>query len=147
MSEKPYLKESPFKETLYNQHVIADLSFLREADTLLNTVFSNYKRDKLLQNRMLTCFYEAFSNAVLHGSAEIIDAMVYIELGALRDEKKLYMLFRDMGTGFSLSVVKDPLVSENKLRENGRGILIMRAMAASLEFSPKRNELILTFNI
>ena len=53
---------------------------------------------------------------------------------------------RDEGAGFDFDNLPDPTAPENLLKENGRGIFLMRNLADEVEFTGEGNEVCLFFN-
>jgi serine/threonine-protein kinase RsbW len=75
---------------------------------------------------------EALSNAILRGNRE--DAAKSVRVRARVDERVLIMEVVDEGGGFDLdSCTADPTLPENLLREDGRGLYIMRSLMNSVE--------------
>jgi serine/threonine-protein kinase RsbW len=71
---------------------------------------------------------EALSNAHRHGQVN----------------ERLVVRVRDSVNGFDPALLSDPCVSENVLKENGRGLFLMRAMADSVEFDYSSGEFTVT---
>jgi len=82
--------------------------------------------------RLLVSCTEAVNNAIVHGNK-------------LSKDKKVSVIFRigkhvltvrvkDEGKGFNVSKVPNPLNERNILKENGRGIFLMRALMDKVKF-------------
>ena len=69
---------------------------------------------------------EAVNNAIKHGNKE--DESLRVDISYTVDEDKISVEIRDQGGGFEMEGVKDPRIGENLLRDNGRGILIMKTL-------------------
>lgn len=70
---------------------------------------------------------EALSNAILRGNAE--DASKSVRVRADVDAVRLVCEVRDEGPGFDLEAcTEDPTTPENLLREDGRGLFLMRRL-------------------
>ena len=76
---------------------------------------------------------ESVANAVKHGN--LLDATKQVELTFSRLPDGLEIIVRDFGRGFAVEDVPDPTNPENLLKENGRGILFMRAFMDEVEWS------------
>ena len=75
---------------------------------------------------------EALSNAILRGNGEGSDK--HVRIRASMDEKALVMEVADEGSGFDLEAsTNDPTSPENILREDGRGLFIMRRLMDRVE--------------
>ena len=72
---------------------------------------------------------ESVINAIKHGNGDDIRKRVYLEFTLLFDDPAggVSIRVRDEGNGFDPSAVADPLASDNLLKPNGRGILLMRS--------------------
>jgi serine/threonine-protein kinase RsbW len=75
---------------------------------------------------------EALSNAILRGNRE--DASKSVRVRAAFDRERMVVEVRDEGTGFDLDACTgDPTTDENLLREDGRGLFIMRRLMDEVE--------------
>lgn len=75
---------------------------------------------------------EALSNAILRGNGELSNRNVRVRASA--DERVLIMEVADDGAGFDLEAcTEDPTLPENILREDGRGLYIMRRLMHQVE--------------
>jgi len=75
---------------------------------------------------------EAMSNAILRGNLE--DASKSVRVRAAVDSVRLVLEVRDEGDGFDLEAcTRDPRTPENLLRENGRGLFLMRRLMDHVE--------------
>lgn len=69
---------------------------------------------------------EAVNNAIKHGNKE--DSTKSIEIVFQIETEKIKIRIKDEGEGFRLEEVRDPRKNENLLKDDGRGILIMRTL-------------------
>ena len=76
---------------------------------------------------------ESVANAVKHGN--LLDETKQVELTFSNQTDGLQIVVRDSGRGFAVEDVPDPTNPENLLKENGRGILFMRAFMDKVEWS------------
>lgn len=74
---------------------------------------------------------EAVNNAIKHGNKE--DSTKSIEIVFQIETEKIKIRIKDEGEGFQLEEVKDPRMNENLLKDDGRGILIMRTLMDEVE--------------
>ena len=76
---------------------------------------------------------EALINAIVHGNK--LDATKQVEVVCrCRADGEVELLVRDEGLGFAICDVPDPTTPENKHREHGRGIYMMRAFMDEVTF-------------
>ncbi len=76
---------------------------------------------------------EAVNNAIVHGNKNDASKKVLIEFLVSRSE--ITATVKDQGGGFKPDVIPDPTIPENILKENGRGIFILKAIMNRVEFS------------
>jgi len=69
---------------------------------------------------------EAVNNAIKHGNKG--DSTKSIEIVFQIETEKIKIRIKDEGKGFQLEEVRDPRKNENLLKDNGRGILIMKTL-------------------
>ena len=69
---------------------------------------------------------EAVNNAIKHGNKE--NESLKVDISYIVDEDKISVEVKDQGGGFEIEGVKDPRKGENLLRDDGRGILIMKTL-------------------
>lgn len=75
---------------------------------------------------------EAISNAILRGNLENHDK--HVRVRAFVDAEQLVMEVADEGRGFDLErCTIDPTTPENVVREDGRGLFLMRKLMDSVE--------------
>lgn len=79
---------------------------------------------------------EMVANAIYHGNKSNPKKTVHIRFFLSAGRLKVHVT--DQGTGFNPAAVPDPLLPENLLKDNGRGIFIVRSMMDSVdyEFTP-----------
>ena len=75
---------------------------------------------------------EALSNAILRGNGE--GAGKHVRVRADVTELRLVLEVEDEGAGFDLDAcTQDPTTSENLVREDGRGLFLMRSLMDRVE--------------
>ncbi len=79
---------------------------------------------------------EAVANAIKHGNRQNPEKRVEIDFGV--DDNEVVIEVTDQGRGFDPDNVDDPLVADNLLRPNGRGILFMTNFMDHIDFSFKQ---------
>ncbi len=80
---------------------------------------------------------EAVGNAIVHGNKKDPDKTVTVVFKL--DPDQVEVAVSDQGGGFDPHLIDDPLDPANLLKENGRGIFILKALMDDVhfEFSPK----------
>src|SRR5918999_1169034 len=85
--------------------------------------------------------FQALSNAILYGNRERRDRHVHVR--AEVDRERLVVEVSDEGAGFDLETAEiDPTSPENLLREDGRGLFLMRRLMDSVERFDARGNVI-----
>lgn len=75
---------------------------------------------------------EALSNAMLRGNADDPEKMVHVRMAV--DDRRLVLEVSDEGRGFDLDqCTQDPTTADNMLREDGRGLFLMRRLMDQVE--------------
>ncbi len=72
------------------------------------------------------CVTEAAGNAIVHAHHEQPDLTVEVRFERLKDA--LRVSIRDHGPGFDVETVPDPTLPENLLKDNGRGLHLIRSL-------------------
>lgn len=91
---------------------------------------------------------EALSNAMLRGNADDPEKTVQVRMSV--DDRRLVLEVLDEGRGFDLErCTQDPTTADNVLREDGRGLFLMRRLMDRVERytesdTPRRNVVRLT---
>jgi serine/threonine-protein kinase RsbW len=88
---------------------------------------------------------EALVNAFRHGHKDLpVETPVRFEYAVAADS--LTLDIEDQGPGFDPSKVKDPTLEENLEIPTGRGLLLMRAYMASVEYFGRGNRVRMVFH-
>jgi serine/threonine-protein kinase RsbW len=94
-----------------------------------------YPRKDILAVQL--ALHEAVSNAFRHGNRG--DRGKTITVRYVATPARVLLEVEDEGPGFDPGRVPNPLAEENRLRTTGRGLMLMRAFATWVSFSPKGN--------
>ena len=87
---------------------------------------------------------ESLVNAFRHGHKRLpADAPAKVEFAVTRDTVELAI--EDQGPGFKPEDVPDPTLDENIERPTGRGLLLMRAYMARVEYVGRGNRVEMTY--
>lgn len=88
--------------------------------------------DEIQLHKLMVSLTEAVNNAIVHGNKRDPRKKVAIQCELLPGW--LLIMVNDEGRGFKPEGVKNPLKKENLMRENGRGIFLMRTLMDRVEF-------------
>ncbi|RKG73834.1 ATP-binding protein [Corallococcus terminator] len=76
---------------------------------------------------------EAVANAIQHGNQGRVARRVEVTFESRED--RLTVSVRDEGPGFDAALLPDALAPQHLLKPSGRGVLLMRTLMDSVEFS------------
>ena len=83
---------------------------------------------------ILIAVTEAVNNAIIHGNRCDIDKKVFMTVKASIDN--LLVTVKDEGLGFDLDNLADPRNPENLLKENGRGVFLIKEFSDKCKIKP-----------
>ena len=81
---------------------------------------------------VLIAVTEAVNNAIEHGNKKAAALSISLLVGDRLDE--FCYAVKDQGNGFDYDNLPDPTSPENMLKENGRGVFLMRSLADEVVF-------------
>jgi serine/threonine-protein kinase RsbW len=109
-----------------NQKEISHIEeFLRQISMKLHI-------DDGMMYRLLVSCTEAVNNAIVHGNKSNPDKKVIIR--CVVEEKTLTICVIDEGKGFDSENLQDPRDEKNLMKENGRGVFLMRSLMDQVKF-------------
>jgi len=83
-------------------------------------------------NKLLVAVTEAVNNSIIHGNKR--DPKKHVTVYCMVLKTILIIRVEDEGTGVDPATLPDPLSKKNILRENGRGVFLMRSLMKSVKF-------------
>lgn len=75
---------------------------------------------------LLIAVTEAFNNAIVHGNK--LNPEKKVEVCIHADTQNIHIHIKDQGRGFNPEKVADPREPENLLKDNGRGVFIIKSL-------------------
>ncbi len=114
----------------------SELVHVPEIERFLVKVNRRLHLDEVQFNKLFIATTEAVNNGILHGNKSDPEKRVTVicEVGS----RAVTVRVRDEGAGFNRKNVRNPLLKENLLRENGRGIFLMRTLMDTVHYSVTR---------
>ena len=96
---------------------------------------------------ILIAVTEAFNNAIIHGNKLDKNKKVQIDIEANKERLEVHIL--DEGEGFNAEELADPRDPENLLKDNGRGVLLIKELSDKCEFKnrSKGTEVFMVFKL
>ena len=130
-------------EDFYEKEISSDPESLPELEEFILDIAKKCNLNDEKLNGLALSFSEAASNSVVHGNK--LDKNKKVKISVLVNDKKITIIIKDEGRGFNPQAVPDPTRPENILKDNGRGIHIMRSFLYDLRynFTPSGTETIL----
>jgi serine/threonine-protein kinase RsbW len=83
-------------------------------------------------HRLLVSCTEAMNNAIIHGNNS--DPEKEVMVTCIIERRFLIIRVKDEGKGFDLESLRDPRDEKNLLKENGRGVFLMRTLMDDVKF-------------
>lgn len=139
-----------------SEYLIADSGFTREDEPNILLVY-NYNDiekvcaivlkemdkcgygDKTIKQYKI-CIFEMLTNAILHGNDGDSSKKVVVFYKITPVTASISVI--DEGNGFDYNNVPDPLAPENRLKDHGRGIFLIRHYFDEVEFNQKGNRVL-----
>jgi serine/threonine-protein kinase RsbW len=131
----------------YNLTIPSKLEKLIEVEMAAEKVAaaSGLSRDQ--SNNIAIAVTEAVGNAIVHGNHKNARKKVRIHFGVTN--RAITVEVQDEGKGFNPAKLSNPLKPENIMKENGRGIFILKSLMdrVSFHFSPEGTMIRMTLKI
>lgn len=96
-------------------------------------------------NKLLVATTEAVNNSIVHGNKRNPNKTVTVTVEV--ENKTIIVSVKDEGAGLDLSALPNPLSEENILRENGRGVFLMRSLMDDVKFEKTPDGLIVIMHM
>jgi len=121
----------------------ADFQSLVDVENMVDRVCQNLGVQEDAYGNVLIAVTEAVNNAIGHGNQHNADLKIDVAVG---DSSETFCFrIKDEGVGFDYHNLPDPTAPENILKENGRGIFLMKNLADEVEFNESGNEVTIYF--
>ena len=95
-----------------------------------------------LRFNLRTALAEALCNAIAYGNRYDETKLVHVRVLVTTDHVQVHV--SDDGEGFDPSRIPDPTLPENREREDGRGLFVLRHLVDYVSFNEKGNAICLT---
>ena len=110
----------------------SDFQELPLVEALVDKVCNELGVNEDFYGNVLIAVTEAVNNAIEHGNQRSEKLSVEVAVGDAKEE--FCFSVEDSGNGFDFTNLPDPTAPENILKENGRGIFLMKNLADELVF-------------
>ncbi|MEN9988229.1 MAG: hypothetical protein RLZZ585_1268 [Bacteroidota bacterium] len=122
----------------------ADFQSLVDVENLVDKVCQTVGVQEDAFGNVLIAVTEAVNNAISHGNEQNGSLSIDVAVGDAIDS--FCFKIKDQGEGFDYNNLPDPTAPENILKENGRGIFLMRNLSDEIAFNEAGNEVIIYFS-
>ena len=127
-------KPMPAHKKIYVKLTLSSVpNEIMKVEGFLEELNEQLQLDDTSFNKVLIATTEAVNNGILHGNKR--DPKKKVSLACETSNGLLLITVEDEGSGVNPAALPDPLAEENLLRENGRGVFLMRSLMESVEFS------------
>jgi serine/threonine-protein kinase RsbW len=109
-------------------------SELERVDVLTEQIAHDMGFSDDVRTDLAICVTEAVNNAIVHGHKGRPELSVDIKYEIFQDS--LRVTVRDYGKGFNANELPDPTAPENLMKENGRGVHLIRALMDEVIITP-----------
>jgi serine/threonine-protein kinase RsbW len=121
-----------------------DFQSLVDVENLVEKVCQTVGIQEDMFGNVLIAVTEAVNNAICHGNN--LNNTLNIEVAVADASNAFCFKIKDQGNGFDYNNLPDPTAPENILKENGRGIFLMRNLSDEVTFNELGNEVIIYFS-
>ena len=110
----------------------SSLTSIAEVENLIEKVCADLNVSEDVFGNILISVTEGVNNAIMHGNGLNTDLKVHFSV--LNNGSWICFKIQDQGTGFDFENIPDPTAPENLLKENGRGVFLMKSLSDDLTF-------------
>ena len=121
----------------------SDFNALVDVENLIDRVCSGLGVQDEAYGNVLIAVTEAVNNAIQHGNE--LKKELYVDVLVGDKTEEFCFSIKDEGKGFDYNQLPDPTAPENILKENGRGIFLMRNLADDVVYEGDGNSVNIYF--
>ena len=125
-------------------NIPADIEAMAQVESLIDSVCAKLGVNEDFYGNVLIAVTEAVTNAIDHGSNK--NKMLDVRVLVGDESKEFCFNVKDEGRGFDFTNLEDPTSPDNILKENGRGIFLMRNLADEVDFEDGGTSVNIYFN-
>jgi serine/threonine-protein kinase RsbW len=122
----------------------SDFEAVSQVENLVDDVCNRLGVNEDFYGNVLIAVTEAVNNAIEHGNRKDDSMEVNVAVGD--NPQEFCFSVKDQGRGFDFENLPDPTAPENILKENGRGIFLMKNLADEVEFEDAGRSVNIYFN-
>jgi serine/threonine-protein kinase RsbW len=133
------------KKTLFELELASNPKEIIKVEKFLEKLNENLHLEEGKYNKLLVAVTEAVNNGMIHGNKRDPKKKVLLRCEVL--EGVLWVHVHDEGPGVDPDSLPDPLAEENLLRENGRGVFLMRSLMDKVSYNQNETGCSVTMQI
>jgi len=133
------------QKCVYKMNCRSNPKEISRIEEFLRQVSKHLHIDDGMMYRLLVSCTEAVNNAIVHGNKSDPDKNVTIRC-VVRD-KSLTIYVQDEGSGFDSENLQDPRDKKNLMKENGRGVFLMRSLMDHVKFKRLKSGSVVEMNV
>jgi len=123
--------------------ISSKLNQINEVRFFLDGIFTEFRLDRTLFNRVFLGVSEALSNSIIHGNR--FDVNKNVTLRVFFQSDFLVIEVVDEGKGFTFDCINDPTKPVNLMNEKGRGIFLIRQLSDEMVYSDCGRKLLIKY--
>lgn len=123
--------------------ISSKLNQINEVRFFLDGIFTEFRLDRTLFNRVFLGVSEALSNSIIHGNR--FDVNKNVTLRVFFQSDFLVVEVVDEGKGFTFDSINDPTKPVNLMNEKGRGIFLIRQLSDEMVYSDCGRKLLIKY--
>ncbi len=100
-------------------------SLMNKANSIINLSAEQFRK-------FMIAATELFVNAVVHGNKEDESKNVFVEVFV--SGSSIILIVKDEGNGFDVNSLADPTLTENIMKESGRGVFIIKSLVDEFDY-------------
>jgi serine/threonine-protein kinase RsbW len=120
------------RHAIFRMTLHSDPKYIRRVEPFLKKINHTARLDEIQMHKMMVSLTEAVNNAIIHGNKSNPEKRVRVRCEVLPGW--LVVFVQDEGNGFAPEKVRNPLRRQNLMRENGRGVFLMKTLMDKVEF-------------
>jgi serine/threonine-protein kinase RsbW len=120
------------KQTVFRMTLQSNPKQIRKVEPFLKKINHTAHLDEIQMHKLMISLTEAVNNAIIHGNKS--DTQKKVRVRCELSPGWLALFVSDEGKGFVPDKVRNPLHRQNLMRENGRGVFLMRTLMDKVEF-------------
>lgn len=128
---------------IHEVELLSTPASIADVENLIEKVCSELNVSEDLFGNILISVTEGVNNAILHGNKGNVSLSVFVSV--LNNDSWICFKITDQGVGFDPNLIPDPTAPENLLKENGRGIFLMKSLSDDLVFENNGAEVSILF--